>query len=170
MTSIREKIIAWLVDEGHEVQGETPPKEAPVEWILRVTAKIPPVVARIVIQQPSTAKDRIVLTLGVVVSPEHRSALSALSPVDRQEIVYNIIRDAYLICPDCIIIVQPDYINTQNIVITEVIYHEELSKPRLTGSIRKLANLLALISAGFNAHLRVVPKARSEDKQPPSII
>ncbi len=172
MQDIREKIIAWLVDEDHEVKVETPPKGAPIEWVLKVTAKIPPVLARVVIQQPSNKKDRIVVTLGVVVSPQHRDALSKLSLPKRQEVIHKILVDAYKLCPDCVIVVQPNYIDPQSIVITDIIYVDELTKPRLSSSIRKMTNMLAIISAGFNAYLEVIPSEsrRGEERQPPSFI
>ncbi len=171
MENVREKIIAWLIDEDHEVKSDTPPKGAPIDWILKVTAKVPPVIARIVIQQPSNKRDRIIATLGVVVSPQHREKLMSLTPGERQEIVYRILNMAYQICSECVIMVQPSFIDPQSIVITEVIYHEELSRPRITASIRKLANLLGIISAGFNAYLHLVPeKSKEEGGHPPSFI
>lgn len=162
--SLRDKIIAWLIDEDHEVKSEPIPPGAPLEWVLGVTAKIPPVVAKIIIQQPSTKRDRIVMTLGVMVSPEHASRLEALRPSERLSIFSDILTTLYSMCPDCVVVVQPSPAEPQNIIITRILYEEEVTRALVSDSVRVLVNALSMISTTLNARLEMVPKPPRRDE------
>lgn len=163
-TSIRDKIIGWLVDEDHEVKSEPVPPGAPLEWVLSVTAKVPPVIAKVVVQQPSTKKDRIIMTLGVMVSSEHRELLARLKPEKRMRVVAEVLKTVYNLCPDCVVVVQPSYIDPQNIIVTRILYHEELSRSAVAGGVRVLVNVLAMISTVLNAELGVVAGHTRKDE------
>lgn len=163
--ALREKIISWLIDEDHEVKSEPIPPGAPIEWVLRVTAKIPPITANITVQQPSTKKDRIVMTLGVMVSPEHRNRLNDLRPVERIGVFSDVLKMIYSICPDCVVIVQPSLVDPQNIIVSKILYHEEVTRVIVAGNVRRLVNILSMISTVLNARLNVTPKqARRRDE------
>ncbi len=169
MESLREKIIAWLVDEDHEVKADAVPKGAPIEWILRVTVKVP-VTVKILVQQPTAKKDRIVLSMGVVVSPSHREALMNLPKEERLRIMASIIEALTCLCPDCVVIVQPNPIDPQNVVVTSVVYTEGLTKAVLASRIRVLVNAFSILSTKLNAALGTVPGEKREPAQPTSFM
>ena len=168
MSSIKDKLVQWLVDEGLEVKSEPVPKEAPVEWVIRVTARIPPTIANILIQQPSGKDNQIIFTLGIMISPEHKSKFNMLTEEKRMIVIAEVLKVAYTICPECIIIVQPTPITAQNLLITKIAYHEELNRVVVANTIRKLANLLSLISAILNAELGVIPKPKTDESRYPT--
>ncbi|MCE4618570.1 MAG: DUF2299 family protein [Desulfurococcales archaeon] len=162
--ALRDKIVSWLIDEDHEVKSEPIPPGAPLEWVLSVTAKVPPVIAKIIVQQPSTKKDRIIMTLGVMVSAEHRNKLNSLKPADRISVFSEIIKTIYSICPDCVVVIQPSPVDAQNIIVTKILYHEELNRVVVASNIRKLVNILSVISTILNANLGITPKPQKRDE------
>ncbi|MEB3806731.1 MAG: DUF2299 family protein [Desulfurococcales archaeon] len=168
MDTIKDKIVQWLLDEGLEVKSEMVPREAPVEWVLRVVARIPPTIAHILIQQPAAKKDQLVFTLGILISPDHKAKYDALDSEDKIKVITEVLKTAYGICPECIIVIQPDLINAKNILITKIAYHEKLDRALVADTIRKLSNILALISAVLNAELKVLPKPRKDESGYPT--
>lgn len=157
----REKIIAWLVDEDHEVKVEPVPKEAPLEWVLKVTVKAPFKV-NLLIQQPETKKDRIVVSMGIAIADAHKKALGKLSLTARTEIMTEIYRSLVTMCPDCIIIIQPNLSDPQGIAINRIIYHESLTREAVASTIRVMANSFAVIVSILNAKLGITPERRPE--------
>ena len=160
---LREKIIAWLVDEDHDVKSESPPPGAPVDWLVRVSVKAP-VKVNILVQQPSTKKDRIVLSLGVAISEVHRRELSKLGERERILIISDIYRDVLLMCPDCVTIVQPSFSDPQGIAVSKIIYHEGLTREVLASSVRVLMNIFADIVAILNARLGITGEKRGKSE------
>ncbi|MCE4602399.1 MAG: DUF2299 family protein [Desulfurococcales archaeon] len=157
--NFREKIIAWLVDEDHEVKSEAPPAGAPVEWLVKVSVKAP-LRVNVLVQQPSSKKDRVVVSLGVALSDVHRRELMKLGEKDRLRIVSDIYRDVLLMCPDCIAIVQPSLVEPQGIAVSRVIYHESLTRETIASTVRLFVNIFASIVAALNARLGMVGERR----------
>jgi len=157
----REKIIAWLVDEDHEVKSESPPQGAPVDWLIKITVKAP-IRVNVLVQQPSAKKDRVVVSLGVALSDIHRRELMGLNEKDRVRIVSDIYNDVLKMCPDCITIVQPNFTEPQGIAVSKIIYHESLTRESIASTIRVFMNIFAGIVATLNARLGITGERRGK--------
>ncbi len=153
--SIKEKIIVWAAEEDFEAKIEATPKEAPIDWALRITSKAP-ITVNIIVQKPRGKESQLIASLGVVVSEQHYNGLMGLKEKDRWEVVYSIIRDLTTICPDCYVIVQPSPVNPQRLLITKILYTDTLTKEKFLSTLRVLVNMFALLSlrlsALFGAH------------------
>ena len=160
----REKIIAWLVDEDHEVKSESPPPGAPVEWLVKVTVKAP-IRVNVLVQQPSSKKDRIVISLGIALSDVHRRELMKLEERERVRIVAEIYSDVLKMCPDCVSIVQPSLNEPQGIAVSRIIYHESLTRESVASTVRVFMNIFANIVASLNARLGTTGMERREKRE-----
>ncbi len=167
--NLRDKILAWLVDEDYEVKSETLPAEAPIEWALGVTVKAP-IQVKLIVQQAKTKKDRIAVTLGVLVSPVHREALEERGPSETLRIMSRVIEAIIHACPDCLVLVQPSPAQPQNIVITRILYEEEVNRASLTRTIRVLVNAYLLIITVMNGELGIIPQRRRDTGTTPSFM
>ncbi len=147
---LRDKILGWLADEDYEVKIDAPPPNAPIEWIIKATSKVP-LRANIIIQQPKTKKDRIVITLGVMISDHHKRGLKNLKVQERAEIIYNLLSDLQSICPECLILAQPSYLEPESFVFTKIIYYESLERQGFLDSIRKLVNMFSMLVIGLSS-------------------
>ncbi len=143
-TAVRDEILGWLADEDFEVKLETPPPNAPVEWVIKATSKIP-LKANLIIQQPKTKSDRIVVTLGVMVAEHHKKGLKELKPEERASLIYDLIGKLQSLCPECLVIAQPNPLAPESIVFTKIIYLENLSRQGFLDSIRVLVNMFSLV-------------------------
>ncbi len=168
-TDLKDKIVSWMLDEDHDVSKESVPPEAPVEWVIGVTVKAP-VRVKLLIQQPKAKRDRIAVTLGVLVSPVHQQALADRGQQETVRIMARILEDLMLLCPDCLILVQPSLTTPQNIVLTKILYEEEVTRAKLTATVRMLVNAYILLITVMNSELGVTPKRRGEDQSSPSFI
>ena len=169
--TIRDKIVSWLVDEDHEVKTEAPPKNIPVEWIVKVTVKVP-VRVNILIQQPSLKRDRIIVQLNVAVSPQHREKLMRMEPLERARIIHGLLESLAHLCPDCIIIAIPKILEPNAFTVSRVLYTEEISRSLLANTIRVLVNAFSIIVGRFNVDLGTVTTSTRDRgrTEPPSII
>lgn len=168
MTVDKQAILAWLVDEDYEVKSERVPANAPVEWVLGVTVRAP-VQVKLLVQKPKEKADRIAVTLGVLVSPAHKEALEAKGSLEAFRITGRIAEAVLSLCPDCIFIVQPAPSKPENIVVTKILYEEELSRPLLASTIRMLVNTYILIITIMNSELGTITGHKPRGG-PPSII
>ncbi len=150
----KEKILAWLVEDGYEVTQETPPKEAPLDWVLKVGVKAPFRVT-IVIQKARGKKGEVALTLGVVVSDYHQRALQALPVRDKVRILSSLYQDLLLMCPKCITIFQPNILEAKTIAVTRIVYNLD-TKQELLDSVRTLTNMFGYIVIKLNNDLGIV--------------
>jgi len=168
---VRDKIVAWLVDEDHEVKAEAPPKQLPLEWVVRVTVKLP-LKVNIIVQQPTAKRDRILVQLNVAVSQKHKEKLDSLSTEERAKLVYSLLESLSHLCPDCVILAIPSLVQPNAFSVSRVIYHDELSRPLLANTIRTLVNAFAIIVGKFNVELGTLEagKERRSPSEPPSFI
>jgi len=152
LQSNRDKILTWLAEEGLEVRVEPIPPNVPLEWVVLVQA--PGFIkVSIAIQQPKGKEDIIAVTLGVMVGPEHREALSKLSREERVVLASGILRDLILACPDCLIAIQPSLEDPQFINVTKLVYTSSLTKENLLYAVRLLVNMFNLIVTDINSTL-----------------
>jgi hypothetical protein len=161
MKKVKEQLIAWLAEEDYEVSVESPPKEAPVEWMLRVTSKVP-VRVNIIIQQPRGKEGQLVASLGVVISEQHYQGLMSLPEKERALIVYEIVRDLTLACPECLVIVQPSLVDMQRLVVTRTLFVDELTREKVSNTIRVLVNMFSLLSLRLSASIGPLPTQKRE--------
>ncbi|MFZ8792997.1 MAG: DUF2299 family protein [Acidilobaceae archaeon] len=152
MESGRDKILSWLLEEGLEVRVEPVPPGVPVEWVVLV--QIPGVVkVNVAIQQPRGRVDVIVVSLGVMIGPEHRELITRLGREDRLILASGILRDLIMVCSDCAIAVQPSLEDPQFINVTKLVYASSLSRESLMSVLRLMANMFTLIVTDINSSL-----------------
>lgn len=141
---LMDRILAWLVEEGNEVQKTPVPREAPVEWSLLVKVKAP-LVVNISIQK-AKGLDKLVFTMLVKLSPEHLAAFKSLPPKSRASLVADIIVDSLKVCPTCIVVNQPPKPEETEAFIASREAPLELVDRRLVSeTVRVLANIYQLI-------------------------
>jgi len=152
LESGRDKILSWLLEEGLEVRVEPVPPGVPVEWVVLV--QIPGVVkVNVAIQQPRGRVDVIVVSLGVMIGPEHRELITRLGREDRLILASGILRDLIMVCSDCAIAVQPSLEDPQFINVTKLVYASSLSRESLMSVLRLMANMFTLIVTDINSSL-----------------
>jgi hypothetical protein len=157
---IRSRLLSWLVDEGHEVKSAEVPPQAPLEWSMLVTVKAP-LRVNIVVQKPVRA-EKIALTMGVKLSPQHQAAYNALPEKERALIRSGLVESLLHMCPSCIVIPQPPApASLEGIAVTRevplytlpadpsmVVFRREVSE-----TVRLLANAYQLIVEVLNSRL-----------------
>jgi len=168
---VRDKIVAWLVDEDHEVRAETPPKQLPLEWVLKVTVKVP-LRVNLIIQQPTAKRDRIIVQLNVAISPQHKEKMAQLDAKARARLIHGILESLAHLCPECLVIAIPNPLDPTAFSVSRVIYEEELSRPLLANTVRTMVNAFAVIVGRFNVELGTVEpgKEKRSPSEPPSFI
>lgn len=140
----KQDVMGWLADEDFEVHLETPPQGAPVNWIIRAVSKIP-VKANIILQEPREKPDRLVITLGVMVSDYHKAKMGELNDSERAILSYEILESLLSLCPDCLILLQPSLTDLQSIVITKILYEEEITRANLLSTVKTVVNMFSLL-------------------------
>lgn len=158
MTSVKDRIVSWASQEDYEVHLESPPQNIPLEWIIRLTSKVP-ISANVIVQKPKD-KDFIVISMGVVLSKDHYEGLSKMKEGERAELVYGIVRDLNCLCPDCTIIVQPGIADFQRLLATRTLYVEGLTRESFMASVKIMVNILALLSLRLSARFGPMPRAQ----------
>jgi len=162
--ALREKIITWATEEDFEVHIETPPKNAPLDWVLRLTSKVPATV-NVIVQKPRGKESQIIVSLGVMISEQHYNGLSGLPEKKRAEVVYEIIRDLTLLCPDCLVLVQPSIVDFQRLLITRTLYTGETTRSVLMKTVKTMINAFALLSIRLSSLFGPMPgKSRKPDE------
>lgn len=157
--NIEDVITKWLIEEAFSVSKLEVPIGVKILWGLNV-AVMGPAGAKFSIIKPQDKQDRVILVLGTVISPEHKSELDRLKPTERLRVIHSIISKALMTCPECKIAVQPDIVNPASIVINLEIFDDEIlkhGKPFFTKTITKLLNTYFTIVSGFNEWFPVLP-------------
>jgi len=154
----RELITKWLLEESYTVSNMGSAGMPGIEWGLNVsTPGVPGVKFSIIC--PSNKKDRVVLVLGVVISPEHRRELEKLGVNERIRLLHSILLKALLVCIDCKIAVKPAISDPQAIVINIEVFNEEIEKygkHHFMKILYRLVNTYLAIVSGFNEWVPVV--------------
>lgn len=152
MESSKDMVLLWLAEEGLEVKVERVPPGVPVEWVILV--QIPSIVkVNVAIQQPKGRVDVIVVSLSVVIGPEHRDSILKLSREDRVVLASSIMRDLIMVCGDCAITIQPSLEDPQLINISKFAYTSSLTREGLMSVLRLMANTFTLIVTDINSTL-----------------
>lgn len=152
MEASKDRILLWLAEEGLDVRLEPVPPGVPLEWVILV--QIPGVIkVNVAVQQPKGKTDIVAITMGIMVGPDHRDSLSKLTREERFVLTAGILRDLIMVCPDCVIVIQPSLEDPQFINITKLTYTSTLTKESLLSAIRLMVNMFTLVVTDINATL-----------------
>jgi hypothetical protein len=161
---ITESITKWLIEESFTISKLEAPPEARVAWGIGVSTPSVPSI-RFSVVMPIDKRDRVVVVMGIVISPEHKNELDKLKPLERVRIMHSILSKALTVCQDCKIAVQPDIVNPSAIAINMEIYEEELAKhgkPYFIRLLTRFLNTYFAIVSGFNEWYPALPPGTRE--------
>jgi len=163
----KEMLTSWLLDEGFEVKklSVTPPLK--ITWGIDVFTP-PPMRVNVKIFQPENREDRIILLLGVGISPEHMSELSKLSDKDRLKFSSKLLSRVIGVCNICSAAIQPNPITPQGISVGMTIFLSEIDegyRPRFMEKLTVLVNVFLTVVSTFNEHFPVIPKGKGKETE-----
>ncbi len=138
----------WLIEEGFKLGKLEQLPGIEYKWGYNVFAP-PPVQVNIKLFQPKPFPTQIVMVMGVSLSKEHQEALSKLSVNERIEFLSTLLIDLTKICPSCRIAIQPNMLEPKAIVVTRVLFEDNISKPLLIDEITRLINCFLVINASL---------------------
>jgi hypothetical protein len=149
---LKDDVIRWLKEEEIDSEEVPVPPGAPVEWALNATVKAP-LKVMIGVQKPKTKVDRLVLSMIVKVAEQHRSALMSMSEKERAKLMNRLLSNVTSLCPSCIIVFQPQLDIPDTIVVSKVIYDDDIGPMSLGESARTLVNEYVIIVSFFNSEV-----------------
>jgi len=158
IVEIKDLISKWLLEESYTVSNLESMGVPGIIWGFSVSTPGAPGVKFSIIC-PSDKKDRVILVLGVVISPEHRRELEKLSVSDRIKLLHTILSKALSVCIDCKIAVKPAISDPQALIINIEIFNDEIEKygkPYFMRLLYRLINTYLSIVSGFNEWIPVV--------------
>ena len=159
---LRDKILSWIAEDEFNASIESPPPGAPLDWVIRATSHVP-VQANVIVQKPKGKDNIVIVSLGVVVSDHHYRRLLEMKEKERARAVFELIRSLNLMCPDCIVIIQPSIVDVQRILVTRALYTESLTREKLLSTIRIMVNMFALISLDLTTRFGPLPGRKPSD-------
>lgn len=164
--SLRDLITKWLVEEAFVISKLETPPEARVAWSIGASTPGVPGI-RFSVLSPADRQDRVILAMGIAISPEHRSELEKSKPTERIRAMHSILSKALAVCIDCKIAVQPNIVDPQSITINMEIFEEEIvkyGKPFFIRLLTRFLNTYLAIVSGFNEWFPVVqPSIREKE-------
>jgi len=167
-SNVHELVSKWLVEESFTIRKLEAPPEAKILWGLDVfTPGQPGVNFKII--NPADKSDRVLIVLGIGISPDHKRELEKLRQTDRLKIISNILGKALSVCIDCQITVQPNMVDPQALSILLVLFNEEITlygKPYFMRLIARTLNTYFAIISGFNEWFPVIPEEPRKKIQP----
>jgi hypothetical protein len=155
---IKDVISKWLLEESYTISNLEGVGVPGIAWGLSVSTPGAPGVKFSIIS-PSDKRDRIVLVLGVVISPEHRKELEKLSVNERVRLLHTILLKALTVCSDCKIAVKPAISDPQAIIINLEVFNDEIEKygkSHFMRTLYRLINTYLAVVSGFNEWIPVV--------------
>jgi hypothetical protein len=163
-----ELISKWLVEESFTIRRLEAPPEAKILWGLDVfTPGQPSINFKII--NPADKPDRVLIVLGIGISPDHKRELDRLKHAERLKVISNILGKALSVCIDCQITVQPNMIDPQALSILLALFNEEITlygKPYLMRLVARTLNTYLAIISGFNEWFPVIPEDSRKKIQP----
>jgi hypothetical protein len=163
-----ELISKWLVEESFTIRRLEAPPEAKILWGLDVfTPGQPSVNFKII--NPADKPDRVLIVLGIGISPDHRRELDKLKQTEKLKVISNILGKALSVCIDCQITVQPNMIDPQALSILLALFNEEIAlygKPYFMRLVARTLNTYFAIISGFNEWFPVIPEDSRKKIQP----
>jgi len=164
MPEIRDLITEWLIEEGFEVKKLPEIPQIRFKWGLDVFTP-PPLRVNIKIFKPEERLDRVIILLGVGVSPEHLQALSKLKPEERLRFSSKLLYRLITACNNCSIALQPNPVDLKGVSVAITFFDSEVNKdfkPILLKMLMVLVNSFLLIVSTFNEEFPIVSGSLSE--------
>lgn len=149
---LKEDVIRWLKEEDIDVEEVQVPPNVPIEWALNATVKAP-LRVMIGVQKPKTKTERLVLSMIVKVADQHKAAMNSMPERDRLKSMTELLTRLISVCPDCVVIFQPQLESPDTIVVSRVLYEEGINPSSIGGTVRTLVNEYAVIVGYFNAEV-----------------
>ena len=165
MVNIRETITSWLLDEGFEVKKLNVMPPLKIAWGIDVYTP-PPMKVNVKIFQPENREDRVILLLGVGISPEHLNELNKLSEKEKLKFSSILLSRLISVCNTCSVAIQPNPVNPQGISIGITLYASDVDekyKPRFMEKLAVLVNMFLTVVSTFNETFPVLPKEKSKE-------
>lgn len=157
-------MVKWLTEESYAISRLDLPPDTRVSWSIGVsTPGIPSIKFTVLI--PMDRQDRVVLAMGVIISPEHRQELEKTKLTERIRAIHSIFSRALMTCSDCKIVIQPSMVNPQTITINLEVFEDELTKygkPYFIKALTRFINTYLVIVSGFN---ELFPIVQSDTKE-----
>ncbi|MCD6324433.1 MAG: DUF2299 family protein [Desulfurococcales archaeon] len=160
MGDVEKLVTNWLIEEGYEVKKLPQIPQVKFTWGLDVFTP-PPLRVNIKLFKPEDRNDRVILLLGVGVSPEHQAAISRLPREGRLKFSSKLLSRLIQACATCSIAIQPNPIEPQGISVALTVFDAEITedfKPRLMEKMTVMINAFLLIVSTFNEEFPVIPK------------
>ncbi|MGC9071705.1 MAG: DUF2299 domain-containing protein [Acidilobus sp.] len=151
---LKDDVIKWLKDEDVDVEEVPVPQNVPVEWALNATVKAP-LRVMIGVQRPRTRAERLVLSMVVKIADQHKAALTAMGERERVRAMSDLLSRLVGVCPDCIVVFQPQLENPDTIVVSRVLYDDQIGPSALGNTLRVLVNEYVVIVSYFNSQVGV---------------
>ena len=137
MSEVKKLITEWLVEEGFEVKKLPATPQVRFTWGLDIFTP-PPLRVNIKIFKPEERPDRVIMLLGVGVSPEHQQALTRLKPEERLKFSSRLLYRLIMACNSCSIAIQPNPVDPKGVSVALTFFDAEVSnnfKPRLLNKL-----------------------------------
>ena len=169
---LEDLVSRCLLEEMFVVTKLDPSTMPGILWGLDVTTPSRPSV-RFAVISPIDRQDRVVLALGVVISPEHKRELDKLKPLEKIRAVHSILSRVLLMCPDCKIAVQPSVLDPQALAINMELFADEIKnggKPLFTKRVTRLINTYFIVVSSFNELFPVIPQQPGKEPESGSFI
>ncbi|WP_440059386.1 DUF2299 domain-containing protein [Thermogladius sp. 4427co] len=166
---VEERVNQWLIEEGFIVKKLEAPPEAKISWGLDVNTP-PPFQVNFKVFKSSEKPDRLIILIGIVVSPEHRKFLSSLRQEEVLRFMSRLTRIVLSACSDCQLTIQPNLIDPQTLTIASVLFDEEVEKGGkhvFVKTIMKILNSYSIIVSMFNEAYPVLPQPK--EQKPPQM-
>jgi len=163
---IKELITNWLVEEGFEVKnlGSLPPIQ--IAWGLDVFTP-PPLKVNLKVFKPKGREDRIIILLGVGVSPAHAKKLAKLKPEGRLRFSSKLLGRVLSVCNICNVAIQPNPVEIQAITVALTVFDSRIkedSKPEFLERITLVVNAFLEIISTFNEEFPTLPEAEGKEE------
>ena len=149
---LKDDVVRWLRDEDVDVEEVAVPQGVPVEWALNATVKAP-LRVMIGVQRPRTRGERLVLSMIVKVADQHRAYLTSMQDRERAKAMSELLQRLVYVCPECLVVFQPTLETPDTIVVTRILYDDEIGPAGVGKSLRILVNEYAVIVSYFNSQL-----------------
>jgi len=163
-TDIKDTIMQWLLEEGVEVKKLEAPPHLRIKWGFDIFTP-PPLRVNIKIFQPEKFNDRIVILLGVQVSPVHLAELNRKNREEKVRFSAKLLKGIISVCSDCSIALQPSLVDFNTISVAKTLFHDNLTRELLVKTLINMINAYLYIIATFNEELPHVVRDTGEQKE-----
>lgn len=148
MRKCNQQISSWLLSEGFRIEKLEPLPGLKISWGFNVYTP-PPLVVNVKVFQPQGQEDKVILLLGVNISPDHQRELSKLDDNERYKFMSKMLLDIIHLCPECKFVIQPNMLSPKAIIISRTLFCNDLTKSKLIDEVVRLVNVFIAINANL---------------------